>query len=89
MEGDVETIAELLEGDDAGVLALLGENAVGRGWRDAREVRQGVDGDVVFNAELLDPLRDCFLGIHDHVPPSSKILRLRYQFLRHIVWDIS
>lgn len=52
---DIQPVAYLLDGHDAGVFALFVEHAVNRGGSDAALIGQCVDHDTPLGTKRLDP----------------------------------
>ena len=54
--GNLQSVANLLDGYHAGILALLVEHTVDGGRRNAGNIRQRVYSEVVLLAKLYDPV---------------------------------
>ena len=62
--GDLQPVADLFDGYNAGVLALLVEHTVDGRRRHAADIRQRVDGDVPLVAQIDDAL--CYRFFRRH-----------------------
>lgn len=70
-QGDLEAVAELFDGDGAGVFALAVEDALHGGLRHGGKIADAVGRDAPLFAKLADPIRNDFPGIHSARPPSE------------------
>ena len=62
--GDLQAIADFLDRNDAGILALLIEHAVDGRGRHAADIRQRVDRDIPLVAQIDDAL--CYRFFRRH-----------------------
>ena len=62
--GDFQSVADLFDGYDAGVLALLVEHTVDGRGRYTADIRQRVDGDIPLVAQIDDAL--CYRFFRRH-----------------------
>lgn len=85
---DLQPVAELLDGDDAGIPALFVEHAVNRGGRHAGDIRQSVDSHVVLFTKFNDPLCYSLFCVHYLSPDIDYINRL-YKFTINRVGHIA
>ena len=67
-DGNIYTVANLLDGNDTGVLAFFVQHTVDRGRSNAREISQCVHGKPFFLAELQNAFCNRFFGIHASGP---------------------
>jgi len=67
-EGDFQAVAKLFDCDDTRVLTFFVQEAVYRRGRYARNVRQSINGEVVFFAKLDNSCRDRFFCVHKCSP---------------------
>ena len=66
--GDLQSVANLLDGDYTGILALLIEHTVNGGRRNAGNIRQRVYSEVMLLAKLYDPVGYSFFRVHTTLP---------------------
>lgn len=66
-DGDFQPVADLFDGDDAGILTFLVEHTVDGRRRHAADIRQRVDRDVPLIAQIDDALCYRFFRRHSRL----------------------
>ena len=66
LNGDTETVAQLLNGGNSGAAVPSADNIIDGGLGHAAHVAQFVDGQIPFPAQIQNAQPHCFTDVHQY-----------------------